>query len=214
MAKRRLILISSAIVVAAGAVVAWLILFQAPALTRRALRPATAGSKPKRSTLPTKYAGRIKTILANEGDTVGAGQVVATIDTEPMEAQLRQAQAQIREAEDNRRTALAQVGVKKAELDYASKQSTRSKGLVGKGAVSQQEREVDLAQVDVARAALEGVKAQEVRAQSAIDAATAEGERLQAQIADNTLRAPLRARFRAAWPSPVKSSGPVARCWH
>jgi HlyD family secretion protein len=207
MAKKRLILISSAIVVAAGAVVAWLI------LSKPALPPGFAAGngrlEAKEIDVATKYAGRIKTILANEGDTVGAGQVVATIDTEPMEAQLRQAQAQIREAEDNRRTALAQVGVKKAELDYASKQSARSKGLVGKGAVSQQEREVDLAQVDVARAALEGVKAQAVRAQSSIEAATAEGERLQAQIADNTLRAPLRARVqsRMAEPGEVLGAG-------
>ena len=207
MATRKLILISSAVVAAALAVVAWLI------LSKPALPPGFAGGngrlEAKEIDVAAKYAGRIKTVLVDEGDTVNAGQVVATMDTEPLEAQLRSAEARIREAEDNRRTALAQVEVKKAELDYAAKQSSRSKTLVGQGAVSQLEREVDVAQVDVARASLEGVKAQVIRAESAIDAATAEAERLKAQIADNTLRAPVRARVesRMAEPGEVLGAG-------
>src|SRR5436305_240849 len=82
-------------------------------------------------------AGRLKEVLVDEGDTVDAGQVVATIDTQPLEAQLRNAQAQIREAEDNRRSANAQVKVKQAEVDYAQKEYKRSKALIKSGAVSQ-----------------------------------------------------------------------------
>ena len=205
MANKKLIFISATVVVAAGAVAAWLIL-SGPALPA-GFASGNGRLEAKEIDVATKYPGRIKEVLANEGDTVETGQVVATIDTEPMEAQLRQAQAQIREAEGNRRTALAQVGVKKAELDYASKQAARSKGLVGKGAVSQQEREVDLAQVDVARAALEGVNAQVERAQSGIEAATAQAERLVAQISDNTLRAPIRARVQSRMAEPGEVLG-------
>src|SRR5436190_23695151 len=48
-----------------------------------------------------KYPGRVKDVLANEGDTVQAGQVVARMDTEALEAQLRAAEARMREAQDS-----------------------------------------------------------------------------------------------------------------
>ena len=85
------------------------------------------------------------------------------MDTEPLEAQLRAANAKIREAQDNRNTALAEVTVKQSEFDYADKQYKRSKDLVGRGAVSEQERDVDLARADASRAALMGAKAQAVQ---------------------------------------------------
>jgi HlyD family secretion protein len=156
-----------------------------------------------------KYAGRLKTVLADEGDTVAAGQVVATIDTDPLEAQLRAAEAKIREAQDNLRTANAVVRAKQAEWVYADKQAKRSKSLVKGGAVSEQEAEVDVAKADQTRADLEGAKAQAVRAQSAIDAQTAESQRLQAMITDNTLKAPVRARVenRIAQPGEVVGEG-------
>src|SRR4029077_6959537 len=97
--------------------------------------------------------------------------------------QLRQAEAQIREAQDNRRTAQAEVVVKKAELTYSDKQYTRSKELVIRGAVSEQERDIDLARMQTNQAALLGAQAQAVRTQSAIDAATAEAERIRAETA-------------------------------
>ena len=91
------------------------------------------------------------------------GQVVATMDTEPLEAQLRAANAKIREAQDNRNTALAEVTVKQSEFDYADKQYKRSKELVGRGAVSEQERDIDLARADASRAALVGARAKVVK---------------------------------------------------
>ena len=42
----------------------------------------------------TKAPGRVKEILVNEGDFVTAGQVLARMDTEQLEAQRRQAEAQ------------------------------------------------------------------------------------------------------------------------
>jgi HlyD family secretion protein len=131
------------------------------------------------------------------------------MDTEPLEAQLRQAIAKIKEAQDTRDTARAQVSVKQAELDYADRQYKRSKELVPGGAVSEQEMEVDRARADVARSSLVGVKAQAVGTQSAIDAATADAERLKAEISDNTLKSPLRARVqrRMAEPGEVLPAG-------
>jgi HlyD family secretion protein len=48
--------------------------------------------------IATRIPGRLREILVNEGDFVTAGQVVARIDTRQLEAQRRQAQAQIERA--------------------------------------------------------------------------------------------------------------------
>src|SRR5215469_13192072 len=140
--SRKLILVTAAIIVVGGGAVAWLI------LSKPALPPGFAASngrlEAKQVDIATKYQGRIAAVLADEGDTVEAGQIVAKMDTQPLEAQLRNAEAKIREEQDNRRTAQAEVAVKQAELTYAEKQYQRSKELVSRGAVSQQERDVDL----------------------------------------------------------------------
>ena len=205
MSKKTLIIV--AVVVLVGAGVAWWL------LSKPKLPPGFAGGNGRLEAtqvdIAAKYAGRLKTVDANEGDTLEPGQVVATIDTEPLGAQLRAAQAKIKEAQDHLRTAQAQERVKKSELDYAEKQYKRSKQLVTSGAVSGQEADVDLARVESARAALIGVQAQVVASQSAIDAQTAESERLKAVIADNTLRSPIRARVQArlAEPGEVVAEG-------
>lgn len=199
--------VAATLVVGGVAVIAWLV------LSKPALPPGFSGGngrlEAKQVDIATKYPGRIKEVLADEGDTVNAGQVVAMMDTEPLEAQLRNAEAKIREAKDNRRTALANVAVKQSELVYSDKQYNRSKELVVRGAVSEQERDIDLAHLEMARAALLGAKAQAVRTESAIDAATAEAERLKAEIKDSVLKAPIRGRVqnRLAEPGEVLPAG-------
>lgn len=157
----------------------------------------------------TKYPGRIAEVLVNEGDTVEAGQIVARMDTSALQAQLREAEAQIRSAQDGRNAARAQVAVKQADYNYASKQDARSRELVPRGAVSQQEAEIDHAASLSARAQLEGARAQEVQSASQIDAARATADRLRAEIADSVLRAPMRARVerRLAEPGEVLGAG-------
>ena len=204
--SKKLILISLAIVAVVGGAVAWWI------LSKPALPPGFAGGngrlEAKQVDISTKYAGRIKEVLANEGDTVDAGQVVATMDTEPLEAQLRAANAKIREAQDNRNTALAEVKVKQSEL-ISPTSSTSAQRIwspwrrerAGAGRRPCPRRR--------ARAALVGAQAQAARSQSAIDAATAEAERLTAEIKDNTLKAPIRGRVqtRMAEPGEVLPAG-------
>lgn len=157
----------------------------------------------------TKYPGRVKEILFNEGDTVNAGQIVARMDTAPLEAQLREALASITEAEDSRNVALAKVDMKQAESNYAAKQYTRSRQLVRTGAVSGQEAEVDQARMLSSRADLVGAKADATRALASIDAAKATADRLREEIKDAVLVAPMRARIetRLAEPGEVLGQG-------
>jgi HlyD family secretion protein len=205
--SKKLILLTVAVVAVGGGVVAWLI------LSKPALPPGFAASngrlEAKQVDVATKYQGRIAEVLADEGDTVEAGQIVAKMDTQPLAAELRNAEAKIRQEQDNRRTARAEVAVKRAELTYAEKQYQRSKELVSRGAVSQQERDVDLSRMLAGRAALLGAQAQAVRATSSIDAAAAEAERLRAEIEDSVLKAPIRGRVqnRLAEPGEVLAAG-------
>ena len=188
--KTTLYLVGAALVIGGG--VAWYMLSR-PAL------PAgfAAGNGRLEATqiyVATKYPGRVKDVLFDEGDTVEAGQVVARMDTTSLEAQLREAQAQITAAQDSRRVSLAQVQVKQADYNFAAKQYTRSKDLVGTGAVSGQEAELDQARALADRAELVGAQADATRSISNIDAARATADRLKSEINDAVLVAPLRAR--------------------
>jgi len=195
------------VVVVTGGALAWFV-FRKPGLPA-GFAGANGRLEAKQVDIATKYQGRIKDVLADEGDTVDAGQVVAKMDTEPTEAQLRSDEAKIKEAQDNRRTALAEVAAKQAEFNYSGKQYKRSKELVGRGAVSEQEADVDRAHMEVTRAALLGSQAQAVRTQSGIDAATADAERIKAEIEDSVLKAPIRGRVqhRLAEPGEVLPAG-------
>ena len=209
MSKKKL-LIALGVVVVVGAGVAWWI------LSKPKLPPGFAGGNGRLEAqainVSAKYAGRLKDVIPHEGDTVDAGQVVATIDTEPLEAQFRASKAQIVEAQNNLRTARAQVNSTQAQLNLANKEYKRAEKLVATGAISAQERDADLAKVEVTQASLAGYQAQVTRAQSAIDGQTAESERLQAVIKDNTLRAPVRARVQSRLHEPgevVAEGAPV-----
>ena len=204
--KRLLYLVLAAALITGG-YIGWQI------LSRPALPPGFAGGNGRLETnqvyVATKYAGRISQVLFDEGDTVEAGQTVARMDTSALDAQLRQAIAEITEAEDRRNTALAQVDAKKADSDYAQKQSDRSKELVTGGAISEQEAEIDYSRMLATRAELAGAQAEAVRTLATIDAAKATADRLRAEIKDATLVAPIRARVetRLAEPGEVLGAG-------
>ena len=185
----------------------------------------------------TKTAGRLKDILVREGDLVSAGQVVATMDTEVLEAQKRQAEAQLNQAasavetarsqlsqrESEKAAAQAVVEQREAELGVARKRATRSSTLSYEGASSQQEADDDNARVQSAGAAVSAARAQLAAAeaaiatarsgiagaQSAVEAARATVERIQADIKDSALKSPRegRVQYRVAQPGEVLGAG-------
>ncbi len=173
--------------------------------------------------ISAKRAGRIAEVLVDEGDTVEAGQVVARMDTEELEAGLREAEANIVEAQARRSVAIAnkayaqaQVAVRQADYAFAQSTYVRSQGLVKKGAVSEQEAEVDQARRSMSGAEVLGSRAQVEQAQSQIAAADADilasrakVDRLRAEINDAVLKAPIRGRIerRIAEPGEVLANG-------
>lgn len=181
--------------------------------------------------------GRVREILVHEGQTVAAGDLLVHMDTQQLEAQLREAQAQLRrgrigkdvaesgvaQAEAERSAALAVVAQREAELGSAEGRFNRSQQLGDRNAVAQQTVDDDRARVEGARAALDVAHAQVaaaeagvatatariVDAEATIEAAEAAIERIQADIDDSALRAPRggRVQYLVAQPGEVVTGG-------
>lgn len=132
-----------------------------------------------------KIAGRVETIVAREGDFVAAGEVLAKMDTAVLEAQRREAEAQLQEAivnvetarsrvkqrEAEKAAALALVGQREAELNAARTHLARSERLAPAGAVPMQTLDDDRASTQGAVAAVSAAKAQVAAADAALGTA-------------------------------------------
>lgn len=187
--------------------------------------------------ISAKTPGRIKDIVAEEGQLVEAGDVVAYMDTDTLRAQLSEAraqlaqatnaikiaEAQVRQRESERSAAQATVRQREAELSAARKRFRRSETLAQEGATAVQERDDNEAAVEGAIAAVEAARAQYasanagiaaarsqvIGAHSNVDAVQATIARIKVDINDADLRAPRggRIQYRIAQPGEVVSAG-------
>ena len=185
----------------------------------------------------TKFSARVEAIYVREGDFVKAGEVLAKMQSDTLNAQRDEARAQYRQAETNvaaiqaqaaarrsdKATAEANVAAREAELDAAGRRLSRSETLSKEGASSVQELDDDRARVRSMRAAVTAARAQVAAAQSAVEAADAQVtgarstveavqatiHRIEADIADSELKAPRdgRVQYRVAQPGEVLAAG-------
>jgi len=185
----------------------------------------------------TKTPGRIKVILVHEGDFVRAEQILASMDTNVLEAQRREAEAQlqralisietaqskVRQRSAEKAAAVATVAQRKAELDAAQKRFARTKELASKNVVPFQTFDDDSARFESAKAAVSAAEAQSAAADAATGAARSEVvdarsqveaeratiQRIQSDIDDSELRSPVdgRVQYRVAEPGEVLSAG-------
>jgi len=159
--------------------------------------------------IATKRAARVDAVLVQEGDRVEAGQVLARMDTEDLEAQLREAQAGLREAREAKEYALAIVAQRESELSYAKAELSRSLQLVKKRHVSKEKVDQDRTAKLIAEAALQAVHINVRRAEAVVGAAVARTERLTTDVEDSALKAPISGRvlYRLAEPGEVLGAG-------
>lgn len=185
----------------------------------------------------TRIAGRVEEILVDEGAFVKAGQPLARMQVDSLDAQLdearamhqqvltgvAQAQAQIAARESEKAATQAQVAQRQTELDAARRRLARSEALAKDGASSRQGLDDDRAsvrsaqaalaatraQVSAAEAAIEAARASRAGAEAAVKAAAATIERIEADVRDSELRAPRdgRVQFRLAQPGEVLAPG-------
>ncbi|PQO47023.1 HlyD family secretion protein [Blastopirellula marina] len=185
----------------------------------------------------TKTPGRIVDVMVDEGDFVVPGQVLAKMDTDVLNAQLEEAEAEYKRAEtavDTAKTGViqresekaaaeAQIKQRQAELDLADRNYKRAQNLAEKDAVSQEELDTQRASFFGAQAALESSKAtaagadaaintaksQVIQAEASVNAAQAQIDRLKADIKDCTLVSPrnCRVQYRISQPGEVLPAG-------
>ncbi|ART53175.1 hemolysin D [Acidovorax carolinensis] len=184
-----------------------------------------------------KLGGRVQSIVVKEGEFVTAGQTLAhmqidTLEASRDEARARQqqavaavasAQAQVAVRESDRQAVLALVAQRQSELDAAQRRLARSQTLVREGASSDQEVDDDRArerslqaavvaakaQADAAQAAITAARTQVASARAAVTAAEASVARIKADIDDSALVAPRsgRVQYRIAQPGEVIGGG-------
>lgn len=187
--------------------------------------------------ISTKTGGRLKDILVGEGDFVTAGQVLAVMDTNQLDARRRQAAAEHRRAEigvetarsvvaqrdAEREAALAMVAQREAQLNSAETRLARTERLIESRTTSQQAVDDDRAavasaqatlaaakaQVAASDAAMSAARAQVIDAEAAVTAAAAAIDSIDADIADSTLRSPRdgRVQYRVAQLGEVLGAG-------
>ena len=184
-----------------------------------------------------KLAGRVKEIMVDEGDFVEAGQVLAQMQIDVLDAQRDEAQAQSQQAvtavasaeaqvvarQSDMAAAQAVVALRASELDAAQRRFARTETLSKDGSVSLQEFDDDRASMHGAEAAVTAAQAQAAAAQAAIKAAQAQVvsassgvtaskaaiARVEADIQDSQLKSPrdCRVQYRVAQPGEVLAPG-------
>jgi multidrug efflux system membrane fusion protein len=147
------------------------------------------------SPVRSQVAGTIVEVGFREGDLVRAGQTLFRIDPRPIEATIRQLQAnlardraQIFSAESQTLNAEAQVRNAEAQFKNAEAQAKRYEDLVAKELVSREQYDQRATAVDAARAALDAARAVAQASRSAQDATRATLDATQASLENAKLQ--------------------------
>jgi HlyD family secretion protein len=159
--------------------------------------------------IDTKFPGRVLKLLVDEGDLVKAGQVIAVMDTQDLEAQLKKDQALVRQNEHAVLEAQANVAQLQTQLTLAQQEFDRTSKLLQKGYATHELFDQRLQTLDGTRQALAAAKAHVVEEVHAYNAAEHNAELDKVNIADNTLVAfrAGRLQYRIAEPGEVLPAG-------
>lgn len=179
----------------------------------------------------------METLAVDEGDYVQKGQVVATLDTASLNAQLAEARADSHEADNAVITSETTVAERLADLDAAKavlvqrqaelnvdvKHADRSAILSHEGATPVQDHDNDVARVESARATVASARAQIAASEAAVatartevigahahaDAEKATIARIESDLADTELLAPVfgRVQYRILQRGEVAAAG-------
>src|ERR1019366_3372354 len=144
--------------------------------------------------IDTKFSGRIAEMLADEGDMVKAGQVVALMDTQDLAASLKKAEALVLQAQQTLDAAKATAEQQKSQALLAKQELGRAQFLVPKGYMPKETLDQRQQQLDGAIAAQNAAIANVGAAEQALAASKHDVELDNVNIADNALVAPREAR--------------------
>ena len=151
----------------------------------------------------SKANGIIKALLVDVGDQVKEGQVLAELDKEDLEAQVREAKATREGEEANLHAAIAgeakaRIEAANPDLEFARRDYERAQGLFKEKIASQQQLDDASRAYEVARnrqqlldATVQTAGAQVEQARARVDAAKASLDRAEETLSYATIRAPI-----------------------
>jgi len=156
-----------------------------------------------------RLAGRIAEIRVHEGDMVGAGDVLAVMDTAELRAQLARAEAAVESARAAAGVAEAQIEEAEAHLALARSEQARAEALSTRDVVSKANLDIRRTETRLAEAGLAAARATRLARQRGIEAEAAARDEIAARIEDATLYAsgPARVLYRLAQPGEVVGAG-------
>ncbi len=134
--------------------------------------------------------GYIKRRLADIGDRVSTGQLLAEVDSPELEQQIREAEAAVKRAQSVWRQAEAALDQAKANLGLAEITATRWRTLVDKGVLSKQDGDEKQAAYEARKADVAAAEANARAAQESISASEATLQRLRELQSFRQVRAP------------------------
>ncbi|TSD84043.1 HlyD family efflux transporter periplasmic adaptor subunit [Mycobacterium sp. KBS0706] len=207
--KRRLPVVLGIVVLAGAAIGGWYWWQQSQAGLPAGIASGNGRIEADQIAIATKFSGRVAEILADEGDMVTAGQVVARMDTRDLEATMNRDEARLRQARQALDEARANVGQQRSRVDLAQRELDRTQALVRRGFATEELFDQRRQQLEGAAAELAAFEARAGQAEHALDAAMHDLHLDQVNIADNTLVAPKdgRIQYRLANVGEVLSAG-------
>jgi HlyD family secretion protein len=129
-------------------------------------------------------------VKVKEGDHVEQGQVIAALDSRPLQAELARADVAIQQARDQQQLAQAQLAQHESECNYARSQLARIQSLSSKNYVSVDQLDITRMRAESCASVINASNSAVDAAASALKLAEASRYRLQVDMDDTTVKAP------------------------
>lgn len=159
--------------------------------------------------IASKLPGELLEVLVREGDDVTAGQVLARVESDEIEAQVRGATSEVERLQRARSQASADRERFAAQVTYERNELERIRQIYKKGFAPKDKLEAQETMFASATAGLRASQAAIEAADAAIQTGRAEIDRLSSLLKHRDLTAPKNARvqYRLAEPGEILSSG-------
>lgn len=145
-------------------------------------------------TVKSQISGQIVRAHFREGDFVQKGDLLFSIDRRPLEAQLRQADANLAKNLAQAKQAKANLAKDQAQLKYARAQAARYNELMQEGVISHDQNDQVQASADAMTQAVEADKAAIDSSQADAEATRANIENLKVQLSYTRITSPITGR--------------------
>lgn len=141
-------------------------------------------------TLSAQLSGTIDSVLAEEGQQVRRGQLLARINADKIRVQRKQKEAQLREIDANLTALNAQIDQARAQYDLVKKNLAKTERMLNEGAATEQKRDELQTQFEVYRSKIAGLNAQKQALTNKQEQVKAALELVAIQLEDARVKAP------------------------